>query len=253
MSSRHDQISAGVTRYLRRYLQISVHRYLQISADICRYYEGKCVQYTITLSSRGATTTTMSPPPHADCALPKDRLCLLCSSRSSQLCRCLPPPPSRHHPAPSSSRLPSPRGASPSFLGGAGACRRCRRHSHSCSPCRQGDAGDAVIRMGEDDRPSPTTTRHVLPLWQRCRDAVRRGQRRERRRGGAATGSVVVAVIVTHHHRPRPPCQDEVHCRRGSVRHDHTQRTPPLVVILVIAVIAIIAVAHGGACTGGRR
>jgi len=25
--------------------------------------------------------------------------------------------------------------------------------------------GIVVVRMGEDDRPSPTTTRHVLPLW----------------------------------------------------------------------------------------
>ena len=30
-----------------------------------------------------------------------------------------------------------------------------------------------VVRMREDDRPSPTTTRHVLPLWRHRRDAVR--------------------------------------------------------------------------------
>ena len=35
--------------------------------------------------------------------------------------------------------------------------------------------GIVVVRTGEDNRPSPTTTRHVLPLWQRPRDAVRRG------------------------------------------------------------------------------
>ena len=49
--------------------------------------------------------------------------------------------------------------------------------------------GIVIIRMGEDNRPSPSTTRHVLPLWRRRRDAVRRGQRREQRRGGAAAGS----------------------------------------------------------------
>ena len=38
--------------------------------------------------------------------------------------------------------------------------------------------GVVVVRMGEDDRPSPTTTRHVLlPLWRRRRDAVRPGPR----------------------------------------------------------------------------
>jgi len=26
-------------------------------------------------------------------------------------------------------------------------------------------SGVVIVRMGEDDRPSPTTTRHVLPLW----------------------------------------------------------------------------------------
>jgi hypothetical protein len=36
VSSRRDQISAGVTRYLRRYLR----RYLQISADIFYLYGG---------------------------------------------------------------------------------------------------------------------------------------------------------------------------------------------------------------------
>ena len=138
MSSRHDQISAGVTRYLRRYLQISVHRYLQISADICRYYEGKCVQYTIILSARG--TTTMSLPPHADRVLPKDRSRSLRSLHSSRLHRCLPLPPSRHHLAPLLSRPPSPRGASHRFQGGAGGCCRCRHHSLFCSPCCQGDA-----------------------------------------------------------------------------------------------------------------
>ena len=39
--------------------------------------------------------------------------------------------------------------------------------------------GVIVVRMGYDDRPSPTTTRHVLPLWQRRRDAARRGRRRD--------------------------------------------------------------------------
>ncbi len=48
--------------------------------------------------------------------------------------------------------------------------------------------GVVVVRMGEDDRPSPTTTRHVLPLWRRRRDAVRQGQRREGWHGGAAPG-----------------------------------------------------------------
>jgi hypothetical protein len=60
----------GVTRYLLEWPDIcaNICRYLQVSADI---YEGKCIQYTIILSSRG--TTTMSPPPHADRALPEDR------------------------------------------------------------------------------------------------------------------------------------------------------------------------------------
>jgi hypothetical protein len=38
--------------------------------------------------------------------------------------------------------------------------------------------GVVVVRMGEDNRPSPTTTRHVLPLWRRRCDAVRRGRQR---------------------------------------------------------------------------
>ena len=113
-------------------------RCLQISADICRYYEGKCVQYTIILSARG--TTTMFLPPHADRVLPKDQLRLLRSSRLLRLRRCSPPPLSRRHLAPSSSRPPSPRGASTPFLRGTGGCRCCRRHLRSCSPRRQGDA-----------------------------------------------------------------------------------------------------------------
>jgi hypothetical protein len=38
--------------------------------------------------------------------------------------------------------------------------------------------GFFVVRMEKYDMPSPTTTRHVFPLW----------QRRERRHGGAAAG-----------------------------------------------------------------
>ena len=127
MSSQRDQISAGVTRYLRRYLHIlSADIYELLSAyNTKKYYRG---------------TTTMSSPPHADCALPKNQSRSLRSSRSSRPRRCSPPPPSRRHPAPSLSRPPSPRRASPSFfLGGAGECCCCHCHSRSYSPRRQGD------------------------------------------------------------------------------------------------------------------
>ena len=37
---------------------------------------------------------------------------------------------------------------------------------HVCSPhVVKETPGIVIVRMGEDDRPSPTTTRHVLPLW----------------------------------------------------------------------------------------
>ncbi len=160
MSSWRDKISAGMTRYLRRYLQI-------LSADI---YEGKCVQYHIILSARG--TTTMSPPPHADRALPEDRSRLLHSLRSSRLRHCSPTPPSRRHPAPLSSRPPSSQGASPSFSGGVGGGVVVVIVICVCVPHVVKEMPSVVVvRMGEDDRPSPTTTHHVLPLWQRHRDA----------------------------------------------------------------------------------
>ena len=121
----------------------------------------------------------MSLPPHADRALLEDRSRSLRSSRSLQLRRCSPPPPSRRRPAPSSSRPPSPRGASPSFSGGGGGVSSLSssfafvlRPPHVVKET----PGFFVIRMGKDDMPSPTTTRHVLPLWRRCRDAVLRGR-----------------------------------------------------------------------------
>ncbi len=53
------------------------------------------------------------------------------------------------------------------------------------------------------------------------------------------------SLSVARHHSPRHPCQDEVDCHRGCVRHDRPRQTPCLVVI-------IITVAHGIACAGGR-
>jgi hypothetical protein len=162
MSSRRDQISAGVTRYLRRYLQIS--------ADI---YEDKCVQYHTIFSARG--TTTMSPPSHADRALPEDRSRLSNSSRSSRPHPCSPPPPSRRRPALLSSRPPSPRGASPPFSGGGrggGVVVVVVIRVRAPHVIKETPSVVVVRMMGEDDRPSPTTTRHVLPLWQHRRDVV---------------------------------------------------------------------------------
>ena len=44
--------------------------------------------------------------------------------------------------------------------------------------------------------------------------------------GRIASFAVVVVVVVARQLSPRPPCQDEVHCRRGGV-HDRPRRTPP--------------------------
>ena len=144
---------------------------------------------TIPLLSAQGTTQLMSPPPHADRALPEDRSRSLRSSRSLQLRRCSPPPPSRRHPAPSSSRPPSPRGATLLFSGGGRGGVVVVVVIRVLAPHVVKDTPSVVfIRMGEDDRPSPTTTHHVLPLWRRRHDAVRRGQRRDRRHGGAAAG-----------------------------------------------------------------
>jgi hypothetical protein len=86
MSLGRDQICAGVTRYLRRYLQISS----QISADNRRTQ------------------------------IARSRSCSLRSSHSLQLRYCLLPPPSRRHLAPSSSRPPPPWGITVVFGGGGG-------------------------------------------------------------------------------------------------------------------------------------
>ena len=50
---------------------------------------------------------------------------------------------------------PPPAGRRRRFRGGAGGCRRCRRHSRSCSPRRQGDA--RLLRRQDGER------RHALP------------------------------------------------------------------------------------------
>ena len=153
MSLGRDQICAGVTRYLRRYLQISS----QISADNRRTQ------------------------------IARSRSCSLRSSHSLQLRCCLLPPPSRRHLAPSSSR-PPPVGHHRRIRGGRGGVvvvvviRIRAPHVVKEMP------GVVVLRMGEDDRPSATTARHVLPLWRRRCDAICRGRRRDRRNGGATAG-----------------------------------------------------------------
>ena len=80
---------------------------------------------------------------------------------ASLLTAAAPPPPSRRRPAPSSSRPPPPTGRRCRFRGGAGGVvvvvviRVRAPHVVKETP------GIVVVRMGEDDRPSPTPTRHV--------------------------------------------------------------------------------------------
>ena len=155
----------------------------------------------------------MSPPPHADRTLPEDRSHSLCFSRSSQL-RCCSPPPlplsSCRHPAPSSLRPPPPAERRRRFRGGRGGVvivvviRVRAPHVVNETP------GIVVVRMGEDNRPSPTTTRQVLPLWRHRRDAVRRSRRRERRRGGAAAGSEIFEDVEGDYYGPKQDGEDRI-------------------------------------------
>ena len=148
MSSRRDQISAGVTRYLRRYLQISAQISADICADIiiCRYhlqiFMSKCVpcntiQYYLLEAQLPCLRrrTQIARSPRTDLVRRVFRI------------RCDRVPARRHRrrrhvvvrhrrrPGP-----PPPAGRRNRFQGGAGGCRRCCRHSCSCSPRCQGDA-----------------------------------------------------------------------------------------------------------------
>ena len=147
MSSRRDQISAGVTRYLCRYLQISadICRYLQISvdicADICRYLQILfmkvsayntiiiCSRHNYHVSAAARRSRTPRGPITfvAFVAFVATASLLAAAAVTSSSGTIVVPPP-----------LP-PRGDAVVFGGGQG-CRRCRRHSRSCSPRRQGDA-----------------------------------------------------------------------------------------------------------------
>ena len=132
------------------------------------------LQYNIICSRHNTTTMSLSPLPHADHALPKDGSRSLHPPRSSHPRPCSRPPPSHGCPAWSSSWPLSPPGALPSFSGGWGGVvvvvviRVRAPHAVKETP------GIVVVRMGKDDRPSPTTTRQVLPVWQHRRDAVHR-------------------------------------------------------------------------------
>jgi hypothetical protein len=157
------------------------------------------------------TTMSPSPPPHTDRALPEDRSRSSHSSRSSrssQSSRSSRSSPCRIHrvrrvhdhiPARRRHRHvvirhccrpgpPPPMGNRRRFRGGQGGVvvvvdiRVRAPHVIKETP------GFIFVRMGEDNRPSPTTTRHVLPLWRRRRDAVRRGRRQDGRHGAAAAG-----------------------------------------------------------------
>ena len=147
-------------------MQISGHAsryYLQISADI---YEGKCYNtihyiicsrhnYHVSAAAR-RSRTPQGPIVFVAFVSFVATASLLAAAAVT-----------------SSSRPPSPRGALPSFSGGGGGCvvivvviRVHAPHVAKETP------GIVVVRMGDDDRPYPTTTRHALPLWQRRRDAV---------------------------------------------------------------------------------
>ena len=91
--------------------------------------------------------------------------------------------PARRHPVTSSSgtvAVPAPlppRGVAIVFWGGRGGVvvvvviRVRAPHVVKETP------SIVVVRMGEDDRPSPTPTHQVHPLWRRHRDSVCRGPR----------------------------------------------------------------------------
>ena len=136
MSSRRDQISAGVTRYLRRYLVTPadiICRFLQIFMKVSAY---NTIQYIIcsrhnyhvsaaarrSRAPRGPIAFVAFVPFVATASL------LAAAAVTSSSGTVVVPAP-----------LPS-RGVAVIFRGGRGVCRRCRRYSRSCSPRRQGDA-----------------------------------------------------------------------------------------------------------------
>jgi len=100
----------------------------------------------------------MSSPPHADRVLPEDQSRSLHSSRSLRLRRCLPPPPSRRHPAPLLSRPPSPlppQGVAVVFGGGRGGVLIVVVIHVRAPHVVKETPGVIIVRMEEDDRPSP--------------------------------------------------------------------------------------------------
>ena len=151
-------ISAGVTRYLRRYPQIS--------ADICRYHEGSV--YNTILSARG---TIQLPclrlrPAHRSRA-PRGPIAIIAFvafvATASLLATAAITLSSDTVVV--SAPLP-PRGVDIIFGGvRRGVVIVVVILVRAPNFVKETPGVVVVVRMGKDDRPSPTTTHHVLPLW----------------------------------------------------------------------------------------
>ena len=163
-----------MTRYLwRDEISADICRYLHICADICRYYYLQLFMKVHTYNTILSARCTIQLP-----CLPRTprgpigfvTASLLAAAAVTSLSGTVFV---RHRRCPAGRRHRF-RGGGRGGVIAVVVIRVCAPHVVKEMP------SVVIVRMGEDDRPSPTTTHHVLPVWRCRREAVRRGRQRER-------------------------------------------------------------------------